>query len=183
MKPLFPLLFAFAALAPSTAAAQDIETINQGAPSGYVKGAGSYSGPFFVSRDGVLYASNAWEEAKILVKYPASKPETTYTIDPDCTRIARGAFEGARNLQVINIPSRCVAIGEGAFDGCTALRAINYGTAGTPTAAPAPTAADAAAAHREVARYNLAGQPVGPAEKGLQIIVYDDFTTRTLIVE
>lgn len=86
MKPLFPLLFAFAALAPSTAAAQDIETINQGAPSGYVKGAGSCSGPFFVSRDGVLYAS-------------------------------------------------------------------------------------------------IAGQPVGPAEKGLQIIVYDDFTTRTVIVE
>ena len=35
----------------------------------------------------------------------------------------------------------------------------------------------------EVARYNLQGLPVGKGEKGIQIIVYSNFTTRTIIVE
>ena len=35
----------------------------------------------------------------------------------------------------------------------------------------------------EVARYNLQGLPVNPDEKGLQIVVYSNYTTRTVIVE
>ena len=35
----------------------------------------------------------------------------------------------------------------------------------------------------EVARYNLQGLPVSKEEKGVQIIVYSNFTTRTIIVE
>ena len=33
----------------------------------------------------------------------------------------------------------------------------------------------------EVARYNLSGRPCSPNEKGVQIIVYSDFTTKTII--
>jgi hypothetical protein len=33
----------------------------------------------------------------------------------------------------------------------------------------------------EVARYNLSGRPCSPNEKGVQIIVYSDFTTKTVI--
>ena len=36
---------------------------------------------------------------------------------------------------------------------------------------------------REVARFNLQGQPIGKDEKGIQIIVFSNFTTRTIIVE
>lgn len=36
---------------------------------------------------------------------------------------------------------------------------------------------------REVARYNLQGLPVDKDEKGIQIIVFSNFTTRTIIVE
>ena len=36
---------------------------------------------------------------------------------------------------------------------------------------------------REVARYNLQGMPVGKDEKGIQIVVYSNYTTRTIIVE
>ena len=36
---------------------------------------------------------------------------------------------------------------------------------------------------REVARYNLQGLPVDKDEKGVQIIVFSNFTTRTIIVE
>ena len=35
----------------------------------------------------------------------------------------------------------------------------------------------------EVARYNLQGLPVSEEEKGVQIIVYSNFTTKTIIVE
>ncbi len=36
---------------------------------------------------------------------------------------------------------------------------------------------------KEVARYNLQGMPVQPHEKGVQIVVYSNYTTRTVIVE
>lgn len=35
----------------------------------------------------------------------------------------------------------------------------------------------------EVARYNLQGMPVSTHEKGVQIVVYSNYTTRTVIVE
>ena len=35
----------------------------------------------------------------------------------------------------------------------------------------------------EVARYNLQGLPVKEYEKGIQIIVYSNYTTKTVIVE
>ena len=36
---------------------------------------------------------------------------------------------------------------------------------------------------REVARYNLQGMPVGKDEKGVQIVVYSNYTTKTVIEE
>ena len=36
---------------------------------------------------------------------------------------------------------------------------------------------------REVARYNLQGLPVSDKEKGIQIIVYSNYTTKTIIKE
>lgn len=35
----------------------------------------------------------------------------------------------------------------------------------------------------EVARFNLQGQPVSAQDKGIQIIVYSNYTTRTVIIE
>lgn len=35
----------------------------------------------------------------------------------------------------------------------------------------------------EVARYNLQGMPIGKNEKGVQIVVYSNYTTKTIIVE
>ena len=35
----------------------------------------------------------------------------------------------------------------------------------------------------EVARYNLQGIPVSESERGVQIIVYSNYTTKTIIVE
>lgn len=35
----------------------------------------------------------------------------------------------------------------------------------------------------EVARYNLQGMPVSKSEKGIQVIVYSNYTTKTVVVE
>ncbi len=35
----------------------------------------------------------------------------------------------------------------------------------------------------EVARYNLQGMPISENEKGVQIVVYSNYTTRTVIVQ
>ena len=44
-------------------------------------------------------------------------------------------------------------------------------------------AADTDPTATEVARYNLQGQPVDKHERGVQIVVYSDFTARTVVVQ
>lgn len=138
----------------------------------------------YTSIDGVLYAIgyNSSNEYWVLVKYPANKPETTYTVHPKCYRIGRGAFEGAKNLKYINIPEQVRYIGDNAFDGCSSLIAINYGATNSSQIEVIEPDPDDSEAH-EVARYNVAGQPCSESEKGVQIVVYSDFTAKTVIVE
>ncbi len=49
--------------------------------------------------------------------------------------------------------------------------------------ASVPTVAASDDEATEVARYNLQGLPVTKGEKGIQIIVYSNYTTKTVIVE
>lgn len=51
-----------------------------------------------------------------------------------------------------------------------------------PDSTPQLPQADNAKIH-EVARYNLQGMPVKKEEKGIQIVVYSNYTTKTVIVE
>ena len=46
---------------------------------------------------------------------------------------------------------------------------------------PAGSRNESYTVHPEVARYNLSGRPCTPSDKGVQIIVYSDYTTRTVI--
>jgi len=131
--------------------------------------------------DGVLYAVG-YEGTKdwILVRYPAGSRNTTYNVHPNCRRIARGAFEGAAYLREIYLPETVSFIGEDAFAGCTSLQGIYYGES-TPSAVRGIEANGNSNDVEEVARYNLSGRPCSPHDKGVQIIVYSDFTTRTVI--
>lgn len=52
----------------------------------------------------------------------------------------------------------------------------------SPDAVAQPKANDGTKV-REVARYNLQGQTVGKDEKGVQIVVYSDYTTKTIVKE
>ena len=173
------VLFMLCALMMSTAAkAQEIEKIDKFA-SGYING--TYMNKY-KTIDGVLYAVG-YEGTKdwILVRYPAGSRNTTYIVHPNCRRIARGAFEGAAYLREIYLPETVSFIGEDAFAGCTSLQGIYFGES-SPSAVRA-IEADVSSNYdvEEVARYNLSGRPCSPNEKGVQIIVYSDFTTRSVI--
>ena len=158
---------------------QEIEQVDK-FPSGYINGV--YMGEAkYKTIDGVLYAVG-YEGTRdwILVRYPAGSRNETYTVHSYCRRIARGAFEGAAYLREIYLPSTVSYIGDDAFAGCTSLQGIYFGEESSPTAvrsAPARANDDA----EEVARYNLSGHPCSPNDKGVQIIVYSDFTTQTII--
>jgi hypothetical protein len=156
--------------------AQEIEKTDKFA-SGYING--TYMNKY-KTIDGVLYAVG-YEETKdwILVRYPAGCRNTTYTVHQNCRRIARGAFEGAAYLREIYLPETVSFIGEDAFAGCTSLQGIYYGE-NTPSAIRNVNDDNGIDAD-EVARYDLSGRPCSPSDKGIQIIVYSDFTAKTII--
>ena len=174
MRKIFTLLFAL--IMSIAAQAQEIEKVDK-FTSGYING--NYVNKY-KTIDGVLYAVG-YEGTKdwILVRYPAGCRNTTYTVHEHCRRIARGAFEGAAYLRELYLPETVSYIGEDAFAGCTSLQGIYYGES-TPAAVRAIETSDDV---EEVARYNLAGRPCHPNEQGIQIIVYSDFTTKTVIIE
>ncbi len=161
----------------ATINAQEIEKTDK-FTSGYING--TYVNKY-KTIDGVLYAVG-YEGTKdwILVRYPAGSRQTVYNVHPNCRRIARGAFQGAAYLQELYLPETVSFIGENAFEGCTSLQGIYYGES-------APAAVRSVESYTndhdavEVARYNLSGRPCTPSDKGVQIIVYSDFTTKTII--
>ena len=156
--------------------AQEIEKVDK-FTSGYING--TYMNKY-KTIDGVLYAVG-YEGTKdwILVRYPAGCRNTTYTVHQNCRRIARGAFEGAAYLREIYLPETVSFIGEDAFAGCTSLQGIYYGE-NTPSAVRNVNDDNGIDAD-EVARYDLSGRPCSPSDKGIQIIVYSDFTAKTII--
>ena len=158
--------------------AQEIEKIEK-FPSGYING--SYMNKY-KSIDGVLYAVG-YEDVKdwILVRYPAGSHNPTYTVHPNCRRIARGAFQGAAYLKAIYLPETITYIGDDAFAGCTSLQGIYYGES-VPTAVKSTETIDDKDDVEIKARYNLSGIPCSPNDKGVQIIVYSDYTTKTVVV-
>ena len=150
------LFLLFALMMSAAVKAQEIEKVDK-FTSGYING--TYMNKY-KTIDGVLYAVG-YEGTKdwILVRYPAGSRNTTYNVHPNCRRIARGAFEGAAYLREIYLPETVSFIGEDAFG----IEGSSNDTS------------------EEVARYNLSGRPCSPSDKGVQIIVYSDFTTRTVI--
>ena len=159
--------------------AQEIEKIDK-FTSGYING--TYMNKY-KTIDGVLYAVG-YEGTKdwILVRYPAGSRATAYNVHPNCRRIARGAFEGAAYLREIYLPETVSFIGEDAFAGCTSLQGIYFDESSPSAVRGIEADGTLTGEAEEVARYNLSGHPCNPNDKGVQIIVYTDYTTRTIIV-
>ena len=172
------LFLLFALMMSTVVKAQEIEKVDK-FTSGYING--TYMNKY-KTIDGVLYAVG-YEGTRdwILVRYPSGSRNATYTVHPNCRRIARGAFEGAAYLREIYLPETVSFIGEDAFAGCTSLQGIYYGESTPSSVRGTETNESSNDDAEEVARYNLSGQPCPLNEKGIQIIVYADYTTRIVI--
>ena len=155
---------------------------NNGTGEGYM--GITYMG-YYHSEDGVLFATfddrytSGSPRCETLVKFPQSKQQTAYTVPDGVYCIARGAFQGNQYLEEIRIPSTVYYIGDDAFRDCANLKKIV--TYETTTSAKAAETMPKEGERREVARYDLQGLPVKADAKGIQIVVYDDYTTETVL--
>ncbi|MBE6750417.1 MAG: leucine-rich repeat domain-containing protein [Ruminococcaceae bacterium] len=78
--------------------------------------------PNFLSEDGILFNKDKTN----LIRCPAGKNATTYTIPDSVKNICNKAFYGCRSLKSITIPDSVTSIGEGAFAG-TVYYNLYYG--------------------------------------------------------
>ena len=75
---------------------------------------------YYSGNNGVLFNKKKTE----LIKYPARKSQTSYTIPNSVTRIGDSAFEDCTGLTSITIPNSVTSIGYVAFEDCTGLTSI-----------------------------------------------------------
>jgi hypothetical protein len=76
--------------------------------------------PVYASIDGVLFDKNI----QTVIKYPAGKTVSTYTIPSSVTTIMSNAFVGSRSLTSINISQSVTHISYFALSACTSLTSI-----------------------------------------------------------
>ena len=74
----------------------------------------------YLSQDGVLFNKSETD----LVKYPAGKTQTSYTIPNSITSIGYDAFSYCDSLTSITIPDSVTSIGDRAFSYCYSLTSI-----------------------------------------------------------
>lgn len=70
------------------------------------------------SVDGVLFSGD------ILLRYPAGKAGSSYTVPNGTARIALSAFEGNENITSVSVPASVSRIDAFTFNGCTKLKNI-----------------------------------------------------------
>ncbi len=76
--------------------------------------------PNFTSADGVVFSKSL----KVLVVYPAGKPERSYDVPANVTSIGDGAFKGCKTLEKIALPKDLNSIGTSSFRDCKNLKSI-----------------------------------------------------------
>jgi hypothetical protein len=76
----------------------------------------------YCSVDGVVYSAGM----DSLCLYPASKPDTDYTVNVSTTIVGTSAFTYNSHLQTVTFPESVATIGDYAFSYCTALKNISF---------------------------------------------------------
>ena len=74
----------------------------------------------YTSIDGILFN----KEKTIIIRYPAGKKKSSYSIPNSVTQIEKFAFSGCDGLTSITIPESVTSIGDAAFAGCDGLTSI-----------------------------------------------------------
>jgi hypothetical protein len=64
------------------------------------------------------------EDKTVLLKYPAKKADTEFTIPGSVIRIEERAFADCKNLASVIIPETVTSMGTGAFAGCSGLTSV-----------------------------------------------------------
>ena len=75
----------------------------------------------YTDADGVLFHKNA----PLLVKYPAGKAQTEYSLPEECTQIGDWAFSECYSLEKVVLHENVRSIGESAFWDCNSLKSIS----------------------------------------------------------
>ena len=76
--------------------------------------------PYYCAMSGIVYS----KDQKMIVAYPAGRPDTAFAIPEGTTGIGNGAFYGCTNLTQVTIPEGVTSIGDRAFYTCTGLTEI-----------------------------------------------------------
>lgn len=77
--------------------------------------------PVYTADNGILYS----KDLRLLVHYPASKPDTEFTMPESVQIVPDGAFSPQYHLQTININAALSAVTDGLFAECARLGCIN----------------------------------------------------------
>ena len=77
--------------------------------------------PIYTADDGILYS----KDLRLLVHYPASKPETEFTLPESVQIVPDGAFSPQYYLQTVNINAALSSVTNGLFAECASLSQIN----------------------------------------------------------
>lgn len=76
---------------------------------------------FYASEDGILFNKHKTE----LIRYPAGKTNTSFSVPNSVQEIAAKAFQGCIHLETISIPNQVEEIKFGTFSDCCSLRSLN----------------------------------------------------------
>lgn len=76
----------------------------------------------FMAEGGVLFDKGR----TVLIRYPPTNPDSTYTIPKSVKVIGPHAFQNCRNLREIKLNDGLETIEDSAFDDCKALESINF---------------------------------------------------------
>ena len=77
--------------------------------------------PYYCAMSGIVYS----KDQKMIVAYPAGRPDTAFAIPEGVTSIGNSAFSGCANLTQVSIPEGVTSIGSSAFYECTNLTQVS----------------------------------------------------------
>lgn len=165
----------------ANASAQRVET-TEGYGTGYLETSSYTIVNTIKTIDGVLFM--LYDNApSVLLRYPPESMRTEYEVPSTVRRIANNAFQGTKHLKTLKLHNTCtfasfvkLVIGETAFNDSSIeeFEVIENSTSAHKEVPQDMTGGEGA----ESGRYNISGQKVERAERGVQVVTYTNGTAK-----